>query len=354
MIKRSATLALVTMLFTLSIAAHADELTKPDEAAIQAAPSQPANRPADVLQPPIDVSQESKESFSKKRPRVILALGGGAFKAVAQIGVIRSFEKHGIPIDGVVGTSLGSLIGSLYCAGHSTDEIEKLFTEKKVQKAMLSGVVCRALLRPLSPLKSIFCKDSYPGVSSGKAYHELLRDTLPSSFKELKKPFAAVVTNITEGHTQVLSEGDLPTVVQASSAVPLLLKPVMIDKNLYVDGGLRANLPSNIADSLGGDVTVSVLVDKAIRPVTNERLKKTKPFMLRIADIMMAAADHPKATSSDILIYPNVDYMPALTKDADLIRKAIAAGEKAADAVIPQITNELVANKQNQKKGSQL
>lgn len=338
----------------LPIAVQADELTKPDEAAIQAAPSQPANRDAAVLQPPITVSEEAKETFSRKRPRVVLALGGGAFKAIAQIGVIRSLERHGIPIDGIVGTSFGSVIGSLYCAGRSTEEIEKLFIENRVQKAMLSGVVCRALLRPLSPLTSLVCKKSYPGASSGKAYGNLLREILPRSFKDLNKPFAAVVTNLTEGRTRVLSDGDLATAVQASSAVPLLLKPVMIDGSLYVDGGLRANLPSNIADALGADVTISVLVDKAIRPVSNERLKKPRALMLRVADIMMAAADHPKATSSDILIYPNVDFMPALTKDKSLIKKAIAAGEKAADAAIPEITNELVAAKQQQKKGSQL
>jgi len=295
--------------------------------------------------PPTRISEPSKEEFAEKRPRVVLALGGGAFKSVAQIGVIKSFEEHGIPIDGVVGTSLGATIGALYCAGMTPDQIEELFISGEIQHAILSGVVVRSLLKPLAPVKHALLGKSYPGTSTGKAYLKFLDKYLPDSFKELRLPFAAVTTNLTDGHTEVLSEGQLPTVVLASSCVPMLMKPVRMNGKLYVDGGLRANLPTTIAKSLGGDLTVSVLSDKAIKPVADKKMKNAQALMLRVTDIMMAAADRPKAASSDVLIFPDTDFMPIITKDPELIHRAIAAGRRAADSVIPQIRQELLATK---------
>jgi NTE family protein len=323
---------------------QANELTKADESAA-AAPLAQDNRSPSVLAPATKISEPAKAEFAEKRPRVVLALGGGAFKSVAQIGVIKSFEEHGIPIDGVVGTSLGATIGALYCAGMKPDQIEDLFTSREIQHAILSGVVVRSMLKPLAPIKHAVLGKTYPGTSTGKAYLKFLDKHLPESFKDLRRPFAAVTTNLTDGHTEVLSEGELPTVVLASSCVPMLMKPVRMNGKLYVDGGLRANLPSNIAKALGGDLTVSVLSDKAIKPVADKKMKNAQALMLRVTDIMMAAADHPKAASSDVLVYPDTDFMPVITKDPELIRRAVEAGRRAADFVIPEIRQELLATR---------
>lgn len=305
------------------------------------------NRDPDVLVPPTDVSPAAKESFEEKtphqRPKLILALGGGAFKSVAEIGVLKCLEDNGIEIDGIVGTSLGSTIGALYCSGMKPAEIEKLFVDETIQDAMLKGVIVRQVLKPLAPFKHLVLGKPFAGMSTGKGYLKLLRKELPENFKALKKPFAAVVTNITDGQTCVLSEGDLPLSVLASNTVPTVFRPVEIDGKLYVDGGLRANLPNNIAEKLGADLTVSVLCDKAIKPVDNKTFKSMRSVILRVADIMMAAADHPKAEASDVLIFPDVDFVPPLTKDEDIIRKAIAAGYSAAQQVLPQIRAELIA-----------
>jgi NTE family protein len=311
-----------------------------------------ANRDPDVLVPPTEVSEQTKENFvekcPKKSPRLVLALGGGAYKCVAQIGVIRCLEENGIKIDGVVGTSLGATIGALYCAGKTTQEIEELFVDETIQDAMMKGVIARQILKPLAPVKHFVFGKPLAGLSSGKGYLKLLEEKLPSDFKQLHKPFAAVVTNLTDGQTTVLSEGDLPRSVLASASVPTIFRPVLINGKLYVDGGLRANLPNNIAEKLGADLTVSVLCDKAITPVENKTFKSMKAIMLRVADIMMAAADHPKAEASDVLIYPDVDFVPPFTKDEDVIRKAIQVGYNAAKQVLPEIRQELVALEQLQ------
>jgi NTE family protein len=117
----------------------------------------------------------------------------------------------------------------------------------------------------------------------------------------------------------------------------------MIDGKLYVDGGLKANLPSDIAQSMGNDIVVAVLVDTAIAAVPNEKFKSKKALILRVMNIMMASSDKMQTLSSDTLIYPDVDFIPAFTKDPEILRRGIAAGQTAADSVAARIISELVA-----------
>lgn len=343
MIRLVATLLTATVV-SAALPAQADTATKSTFDSKLSSLRLSANRDPDVLVPPTVVSEDTKEQFAEKRPRLILALGGGAFKSVAQIGVIRCLEEKGIRIDGVVGTSLGATIGALYSSGMSVNDIEKLFTEDKIQNAMFKGVIVRYILKPLAPLKHLAFGSPYAGISTGKGYLKFLSDNLPDKFSELKKPFAAVATNLTDGVTTVFSEGDLPKSVLASNAVPTIFRPVMIEDKLYVDGGLRANLPNIIAKKLGADIVISVLVDKAITTEPNKKFKSKNAVVMRVADIMMAAADHPKAEAADILIYPNVDFIPPVTKDKELIERAIEVGYKAAEQMVPQIKAEILAS----------
>lgn len=301
------------------------------------------NRTVDAISPALTVDPEAKETFRDKQPRLILALSGGGCKAVAEIGVLRSFEKHGITIDGIVGTSMGSTVGALYCAGVSVDEIERMFLDDTMQKAMLKGAVLSVVTRPIKPLAYIFTGRPYAGITSGTGYLKLLQKKLPATFSELKIPFAAVVTNLTDGETTVLAKGDLPRSVLASNCIPTLYRPMEIDNKLYVDGGLKANLPSNIAQSMGAEIVVAALVDNAVKPVPNTDFKSKKNLIMRVMDIMLANADKQQAHASDILIYPDVDFVPGLTRDADVIKRGIAAGQKAADTVIGRVRAELLA-----------
>ncbi len=301
------------------------------------------NRDAEALSPTAKVDSESKEPFVEKLPRLILALSGGGCKAVAEIGVLRSFEKHGIKIDGIVGTSMGSTVGALYCAGVSVDDIEKLFLDDTMQDAMLKGAILSIVTRPIKPVLYLFKGRPYAGITSGGGYLKLLQKKLPATFAELKIPFAAVVTNLTDGETTVLTKGDLPRSVLASNCVPTLYRPVMIDSKLYVDGGLKANLPSNIAQSMGADIVVAALCDTAVKPVPNKQFKSKKQLIMRVMDIMLANADKQQAHASDILIYPDVDFVPGLTKDKEILRRGIEVGQKAADTVAAKVQAQLLA-----------
>jgi NTE family protein len=117
----------------------------------------------------------------------------------------------------------------------------------------------------------------------------------------------------------------------------------MLNGKLYVDGGLKANLPSTIAQGMGADIVVAALVDTAIKPVANRQFKSKKNLMMRVMDIMLANADKQQAHASDILIYPDVDFVPGMTKDRDILKRGIAAGQKAADTVASRIKSELLA-----------
>lgn len=301
------------------------------------------NRNANAISPETTIGREGKDAFTAGRPRLVLALSGGACKAVAEIGVLRSMEQHHIKIDGVVGTSMGATVGALYCAGVSLDEIEAMFLDNTIQTAMLKGVHWSVITSPIASLSYIVKGRPYAGITDGKGYLKLLERKLPKSFEELKIPFAAVMTNLTDGQTVVMAHGNLPKAILASNCVPTLYRPVMIDGKLYVDGGLKANLPSNIAQSMGNDIVVAVLVDTAIAAVPNEKFKSKKALILRVMNIMMASSDKMQTLSSDTLIYPDVDFIPAFTKDPEILRRGIAAGQTAADSVAARIISELVA-----------
>ncbi|CAN5223080.1 hypothetical protein BH11CYA1_BH11CYA1_37060 [soil metagenome] len=314
-----------------------DRLNEPQRGAV--------NRTADVLSPPtsIKVDAAAVEVFKESKPRLILALSGGGCKAVAEIGVLRSFEQHGIKIDGIVGTSMGSTVGALYCAGVSVDDIEKLYLDDDMQNAMLKGAILSVITRPIKPLAYLFTGRPYAGITSGTGYLKLLQSKLPATFSELKIPFAAVVTNLTDGETTALASGDLPRSVLASNCVPTLYRPMKLNGKLYVDGGLKANLPSIIAQGMGADIVVAALVDTAIKPVANKQFKSKRNLLMRVMDIMLANADKQQAHASDILIYPDVDFVPGMTKDREILKRGIAAGQKAADTVAGRIKAELLA-----------
>lgn len=294
--------------------------------------------------PLVEGEKEAMEIFAAQRPRLILALGGGGCKAVAQIGVIKSFEKHHIPIDGIIGNSMGSTIGALYCAGVPIDEIEKQFVDASVQRSLgnPTNVIVAKVMSSLLTFRYLVMHRPYAGLTDGKRFSHMLRKELPPTFSELQKPFAAVTTNLTTGRTAVLSGGDLPQAIQASNAMPPVYRPVQIGDKLYIDGGVRANLPAIIARKLCPDTVVAVLVDTSLKEKPNCTFTSLKNLIGRVTDIMLAASDMRQAYSSDILIYPNTDYVPLWTENPALIRRGIAEGEREADRLAPKIYQMLV------------
>lgn len=300
--------------------------------------------PLELLSPPTRIIKgKPRGKTDSSRPSVVLALGGGACKSIAQIGVLRSLERHHVPIDYVVGTSMGATIGSLYCAGYTPDQIEELFLRGKIQNAENSIILLDTLVLPVR--KVVWRCKGHPGagITTGDKFGRFMARYLPASFDNLKIPFAAVATDITTGVTSVLTGGNLPKAIQASSTLPGALRPVLIDGNLFVDGGLRANLPTKAARRLGADIVVAVVCDKPIKPESNKNFNSIKGVVARTTDIMLADADFKEARKSDVVIYPNTDKIPMMTKSRAKILDGIAAGESAADEALAKAGDRLAS-----------
>ncbi|HEY3027267.1 MAG TPA: patatin-like phospholipase family protein [Pyrinomonadaceae bacterium] len=179
------------------------------------------------------------------RPRVGLALSGGAARGMAHVGVLRAFEEHGVPIDMIAGTSAGALVGGVYAAGLSIDEIEEL------GRSLHWRDVGRTTISRL-------------GIQSNARMEKLLRARLPvTRFEDLRIPFVALATDLHSGEPVVLSgEGDLAFAIRASCCVPGWYIPVTDTQGRQlVDGGLVANIPATYARDLGADLVIAVDVN---------------------------------------------------------------------------------------------
>lgn len=179
------------------------------------------------------------------RPRIGLALSGGAARGIAHVGVLRALEEHQIPIDAIAGASAGALVGGSYAAGLSIDELEQ----------MARGFRWRHTAR---------FSFSRLGLQSNAGMEKYLRARLPvTRFEDLKIPFAAMVTDLRKGKPIVFRDtGDLPFAIRASACIPAIYVPIPDSEGrLLIDGGIVANLPISYARDLGTDIVIAVDVN---------------------------------------------------------------------------------------------
>jgi NTE family protein len=290
---------------------------------------------ADVVK--VDGPQPVEVTGPIARPRITLTLGGGGCKSIADIGVLRAFERNHIPIDFIVGTSAGATIGALYASGVSVDEIEKLVVTGELQHVMVPSIIPRLVFSPLWKLFRIFQPPHYAGITNGHRLVKFLHKHLPDSFAETKIPFAAVATDLESGDTVMITSGDLCQSVLASAALPPLVRPVELNGRLFADGGIKDNLPANCAKLTKADLIVSVLSDAPIRHIDKQEFTKLNALVTRVTDIMEAAIDKQHLQDTDVLIFPAVADTPMMTKDPNIVKRTIAAGDAAATKLVPAI-----------------
>jgi len=271
------------------------------------------------------------------KPRVALALSGGGAKAFAQIGVLRVLEQNHIKVDYIIGTSAGAIIGSLYAAGVPIDEIQEIVVNGSLQRALVPSIAIRVIGTTMSKLLGVG-RPRYPGLTKGDHLREFLHARLPKDFSEMKIPFAAVATDLKRGNSCILSRGDVTEAVVASSAIPPLVRPVPLGDRLFVDGGLRSNLPTNCARVLGARFVIGVVADAPIEIEAKRKFKNLGAFAGRVTDIMEAEIDKNHIEEADFLIYPeDIIDTPANTKDKAIVLRTIAAGEKATSETMPEL-----------------
>ncbi len=190
--------------------------------------------------------------------RVALALGGGAAKGLAHVGVLRGLEEDGFEVAAIAGTSMGSIVGALYARGMGGIEMEAFFGS--VDWARLGGIMLRS-----------------PG---GAAFHDLLRETLGlEPIENLAIPFATVCCNLENGDEVVLRRGCLADAVLASSSIPGILPPSEIDGQTLVDGAMVTPVP---VASAGEMISAPVLAVNVLRPPSSSH--RIKPVVKRLLE----------------------------------------------------------------------
>lgn len=274
--------------------------------------------PAVALPPPVVL-------LPKVRPvRVGLALGGGAARGFAHIGVIKALEAQGIVADIVVGTSAGSLVGALYAAGFDGFALNRLALE--MDEATISDW-------------SVPFFSTATGVLKGEGLQNYVnRTVLNVPIEQLKKPFGAVATDLNSGQPILFRRGNTGLAVRASSAVPGVFQPVKIGAHSYVDGGLVSPVPVRFAREMGADFVIAVNISS--RPDT-QAAGSSVEVLLQTFNIMGQTINKQELKEADIVIQPSLGAM----KGSDFASRnvAILAGEQATSLVLPAIRQKLKA-----------
>ncbi len=298
-------------------------------------PAPHANEQLEVTAEPSDIAASTAEPFCSRR--ITLVLGGGGCKALAEIGVLKVFAKNQIPINYIVGTSAGAIIGALYAGNVPLKDIEKMAYDGSFQRILAPHLTLHIICLPLSKLIHLIGPKPYAGLTNGSTLEKFLHKKLPHDFSELKIPFAAVAPDLESGNTCMITSGDLCKAVVASSAIPILVKPVTISDTIFIDGGIKANLPTKCAQLTKADIIVAVPADAPIRNEKKQKFCSMRKLALRIVDIMEAEIDKHRWEEADLVIYPEIGDTPPFTKDQEIIKRTIAAGEEAATAALPRL-----------------
>ena len=251
-------------------------------------------------------------------PKVALVLGGGAARGFAHVGVIRVLEQERLPIDLVVGTSVGSLIGALYASDRNAFELEwaafQLKQEDLFDYGMLSAVLGMGLARG----------ERLEAFVKGKVKQQTI--------EELPLPFAAVATDLNWGTRIVLDHGPVARAVHASSAIPGVFEPVVIEGKLLVDGGVVDNIPIEVARAKGADLVVAVDISE---DVGNVNIKNLVDVLLQSTNIMFSVNVAHRRAGADVLVQPKVGGFGML--DFARRKEAMDAGIAAAREAAPRI-----------------
>ena len=253
-------------------------------------------------------------------PRIGLALGGGAARGFAHIGVIQVLEEAGIRPQLVVGTSAGSLVAALYASGKSGTEL-----------AMLAlGMDESAITDWVFPGR---------GVIRGEALARYVREqTGGLSIEKMKLPLGIVATNLDSGQAILFQRGDPGVAVRASSAVPAVFQPVKIGEHEYVDGGLVSPVPVRFARAMGAELVLAVDISS---PPEGQATGDAMRLLLQTFAIMGKSINHFELRDADVVLRPRLNGVGSA--DFAARQRTIMAGREAAQAALPELRARIAA-----------
>ncbi len=296
-------------------------------AACQTSPPR-APAPAPAPNPaPVQVDPSSQPTVppvaarpAPKPPRIGLALGGGAARGFAHIGVIQVLEAAGIRPDLVVGTSAGSLVAALYASGKNGAELEA------VALTLDEGAITDW---------------AFPsrGVIRGEALARFVRQhtgNLP--IERQKLPLGIVATELDSGAGVLFQRGDTGSAVRASSSVPAVFQPVLIGGKEYVDGGLVSPVPVRYARQMGAELVLAVDIST---PPDGRPTGDTMQVLLQTFAIMGKSINQFELRSADLVVRPGLEGVSSADFTSRV--RAIRAGRDAAQALLPELKARIAA-----------
>lgn len=279
------------------------------------------------------------------RPRIGLALGGGGARGAAHVGVLKVLEKEGIKFDCVVGTSIGSVVGGFFCLGAKASEMEEPFLKGKVMNHFMTvPLSLRIALAPVLFTPRLFGAKPYDGLYGGGVFRNYLMGGMTckdQKIEDLPIKFAAVTFNLVDGKPYLVKKGSLAQAMQASCAVPSLRKPVEIAGNLLADGGVICNLPVKQCRELGADFVIAVNIDQPFKKLPLEHFRKPGSVTQRMITWGLFDIDDPQSQLADVVIHPDTDGISLISTKRKDARRALAAGEKAAEEILPELRAKL-------------
>lgn len=258
----------------------------------------------------------------KKPVRIGLALGGGAARGFAHVGVIAVLEEAGLRPQLVVGTSAGSLVAALYASGKTSAQLQQ--TALNMEEVAITDWML-----------PIFGRGMFRGDALARYVNDLVANRL---MENMAIPLGIVATDLNSGQAVLFQRGDTGTAVRASSAVPAVFVPVKINGREYVDGGLVSPVPVRFARQMGADVVIAV--DISSPPEANPA-GDTLQILLQTFAIMGKSINQYELKDADVVIRPSL----AGLKSADFSarQRAIDSGRAAMLAALPQLKAKLEA-----------
>ena len=250
-----------------------------------------------------------------KPAKIALVLGAGSSKGFAHIGVLKILESNKIPIHLIVGTSVGSVVGSLYAYGYDAFSLQKL--SFSIEKEDIAD--------PLIVPNNGFIK--------GERLEEFINKRVKNTpMEKLKIPFFAVATDLEKGQEIVFAKGNTGTAVRASCSIPGIFRSVRISDKTYVDGGVVSPVAVEAAKRLGADVVIAVDISSAVDRTQPEGTIDT---ILQSINIMYSKLSSIQLAHADVVIKPKVGHIGSA--DFSKRHEAILEGEKATIEVLPQL-----------------
>ena len=288
--------------------------------------------------------------LTAQRPKIGLVLGGGGAKGGCEVGALKVLERAGIRPDYIAGTSIGAVVGSLYAAGYTATELDSMFCQQQ-WLALLTDRRMDLSGEPWKQVNGVTYIFGFPvhdqdnpswGVFRGGRVEQVIDSMLAArnavEFESLRIPFRCVAAELKTASEVVLSEGTVPQAVRASMAIPGLFKPVVINGQSLIDGGMMNNLPVDIVRQMGADIVIAIDLQQAKHAT---RKKSASPLIdlasvIGLGDIADWVLSRPDITKynenrqqADIYVNPPLPDYEASSFGNNAMRRMIDIGEQA-------------------------